>query len=46
MSVVPDMGTALVEGFFPEDFEEKAVAAAAQALDQLVKRITCLQISR
>ena len=36
MSVVPDMGTPLVEGFFPEDFEEKAVAAAAQALDALV----------
>lgn len=37
LSVVPDMGTPLVEGFFPEDFEEKAIAAAAQALDTLVK---------
>lgn len=37
MSVVPDMGTPLVEGFFPEDFEEKAVASAAKALDKLVK---------
>jgi nucleotide-binding universal stress UspA family protein len=36
MSVVPDMGTPLVEGFFPENFEERAVAAAAKALDTLV----------
>jgi len=37
MSVVPDMGTPLVEGFFPENFEEKAIAAAAKALDLLVQ---------
>lgn len=37
MSVVPDMGTPLVEGFFPEDFEKKAVAAAAKALDDLIR---------
>jgi len=37
MSVVPDMGTPLVEGFFPPDFEKNAVAAAAHALDDLVK---------
>ena len=37
MSVVPDMGTPLVEGFFPDDFEKKAVAAASKALDDLVK---------
>lgn len=37
MSVVPDMGTPLVEGFFPEDFEEKAVAAANTALVKLVR---------
>ncbi|MCX7560820.1 universal stress protein [Sulfitobacter sp. F26204] len=36
MSVVPDMGTPLVEGFFPEDFEARAVAAASKALDKLV----------
>ncbi|WP_296427580.1 universal stress protein [Yoonia sp.] len=36
MSVVPDMGTPLVEGFFPEDFEEKSIAAANKALNQLV----------
>lgn len=38
MSVVPDMGTPLVEGFFPEDFEKQAVAAASKALDELVKK--------
>ena len=38
MSVVPDMGTPLVEGFFPDDFEEKAVAAANKALNELVTR--------
>lgn len=36
ISVVPDMGTPLVEGFFPEDFEKKAVAMASKALDALV----------
>ena len=36
LSVVPDFGTPLVEGFFPSDFEEKAVAAAAKELDALV----------
>lgn len=36
MSVVPDMGTPLVEGFFPADFEKRAVAAASAALDDLV----------
>ncbi|MGJ8623385.1 MAG: universal stress protein [Yoonia sp.] len=38
MSVVPDMGTPLVEGFFPEDFEKRAVAAANEALNTLVTR--------
>jgi nucleotide-binding universal stress UspA family protein len=37
MSVVPDLGTPLVEGFFPADFEEKAIAAASTALDDIVK---------
>jgi nucleotide-binding universal stress UspA family protein len=36
MSVVPDMGMPLVEGFFPEDFEVKALAAANKALNALV----------
>lgn len=38
MSVVPDMGTPLVEGFFPEDFEKQAIAAASTALDDLVRK--------
>lgn len=38
MSVVPDMGSALVEGFFPDDFEKQAIAAASAALDDLVKQ--------
>lgn len=37
MSVVPDMGTPLVEEFFPADFEEKAIVAASKALDEIVK---------
>jgi nucleotide-binding universal stress UspA family protein len=37
MSVVPDMGSALVEGFFPQDFEKQAISAASQALNDLVK---------
>lgn len=37
MSVVPEPGMPLVEGFFPLDFEEKAVAAASAALDEIVK---------
>lgn len=36
MSVVPDMGTPLVEGFFPADFEKQAIAAANKALTELV----------
>ena len=35
-SVVPDLGTPLVEGFFPLDFEKRAIAAAAKALDKIV----------
>lgn len=36
MSVVPDLGTPLVEGFFPLNFEKRAIAAAAKALDKIV----------
>lgn len=36
ISVVPDMGTPLVEGFFPVDFEQRAIAKASKALDQLI----------
>ena len=38
MSVVPDMGTPLVEGFFPADFEKQAVTAASEALDVIVTK--------
>ena len=37
MSVVPEMGTPLVDGFFPPNYEELAVAAASKALDKLVE---------
>ncbi len=45
MSVVPDLGTPLVEGFFPHDYEEKAVAAASMALDKLVEESVPSDIS-
>jgi nucleotide-binding universal stress UspA family protein len=38
MSVVPEMGTPLVDGFFPPNYEELAVAAASKALDKLVEQ--------
>ena len=38
MSVVPDMGSPLVEGFFPDNYEEHAVNAASKALDRLVEQ--------
>jgi nucleotide-binding universal stress UspA family protein len=38
MSVVPDLGMPIVEGFFPEDFERKAIAAANAALNDLVSK--------
>ncbi|WP_108482722.1 universal stress protein [Oceaniglobus ichthyenteri] len=37
MSVVPDMGTPLVDGFFPSNYEKLAVEAASKALDKLVE---------
>ncbi len=37
MSVVPDMGMPLVDGFFPPDYEKLAVEAASKALDKLVE---------
>jgi len=37
LTVVPDMGTPLVEGFFPKDFEKRATAKAAEALAKLVE---------
>lgn len=36
ISVVPEMGSPLVEGFFPEDFEKRAIAMASKALNDLV----------
>lgn len=38
MSVVPDLGTPLVENFFPEGFEKRAIEAASVALDELIKK--------
>ena len=37
MSVVPDFGSPLVEGFFPQDFEAKALAKAEVALENLIE---------
>ncbi|SEL04114.1 universal stress protein [Roseovarius nanhaiticus] len=37
MSVVPDIGSPLVDGFFPPDYEKLAVEAASKALDKLVE---------
>lgn len=37
MTVVPDVGSEMVEGFFPPDFEHKALEAAAKGMDQLVQ---------
>lgn len=36
MSVVPDFGSPMVEGFFPDDFEEKALAKAELELEALI----------
>ncbi len=38
VSVVPDLGTPMVESFFPKDFETKAIAAANEALADLVAK--------
>jgi nucleotide-binding universal stress UspA family protein len=37
ITVVPDFGSSLVSGFFPEDFKEKALAEANEKLQALVK---------
>ena len=36
MSVIPDFGMPLVDGFFPENYEEKALARARDELEKLV----------
>ncbi|SMX23727.1 universal stress protein [Boseongicola aestuarii] len=38
LSVVPDLGTPMVESFFPPDFEKQAISAANTALNDLVTR--------
>jgi len=38
MTVVPDFGSSLVAGYFPEGFEEKATDHARRELEQLVAR--------
>jgi nucleotide-binding universal stress UspA family protein len=38
MTVVPDMGMAIVGSFFPSDFEEKAVARATEELHALTAK--------
>lgn len=38
VSVVPNMGTALVDTFFPPDFERNALGAAHDALSGLIAR--------
>ncbi|ETW13948.1 universal stress family protein [Roseivivax marinus] len=37
MTVVPDMGMPLVEEFFPAHYEEQALTAAKERLDQLAR---------
>lgn len=36
VSVVPDFGTSMVAGYFPEDFKEKALEHARDALETLI----------
>lgn len=36
LTVVPDPGSPLVENFFPDDLEEKVLARASSAMDDLV----------
>ena len=37
MTVLPDMGAALVENYFPDDYREKALKAAEGAVEALIK---------
>jgi len=37
MTIVPDFGMSIVSGFFPPDFEEKALAEATKQLHAFVK---------
>jgi nucleotide-binding universal stress UspA family protein len=38
LAVVPDFGMAMVAGFFPEDYEKQALAAADKQLHELTRR--------
>lgn len=38
VSIVPDLGTPMLESFFPQDFEHKAIEAANVALMELAKQ--------
>jgi nucleotide-binding universal stress UspA family protein len=38
LAVVPDFGMAMVAGFFPEDYEKQALAAANKELHEFVRR--------
>lgn len=38
VSIVPDLGTPMLESFFPQDFEYKAIEAANEALMELAKQ--------
>lgn len=38
MTIVPDFGAGMVATFFPEDYEEKAIAAANKVLHDFVKQ--------
>jgi len=38
VSIVPDLGTPMLESFFPQDFEHKAIEAANEALMELAKQ--------
>lgn len=38
LTVVPDFGMSLVSGFFPEEFEQKALNAAQEHLHHFVKK--------
>ncbi len=38
VSIVPDLGTPMLESFFPQDFEHKAIEVANEALMELAKQ--------
>jgi nucleotide-binding universal stress UspA family protein len=38
VSIIPDLGTPMLESFFPQDFEHKAIEAANEALMELAAK--------